>query len=116
MGKKRLSRIRGNSKPARFPSQVFYGLVDTISQVEGSVLEAYILVSTEPSALWSVAEAALKIDGVKLAHAVTGQFDVVALVEFVKMDYLGKIIDRIQHLEGVLRTQTLIAVPPPVRE
>jgi DNA-binding Lrp family transcriptional regulator len=85
-------------------------------RVEGRYLEAYILINTEANALWSVAEAALKIEGVKMAHAVTGQFDAVVLVEFPKMDNLGRIIDMIQHLKGVLRSQTLIAIPPPVRE
>jgi hypothetical protein len=79
-------------------------------------LKAYILMNTEASELWSVAEAALKIEGVKTADAVTGQFDAIALVEFPKMDDLGKIIEKIQHLRGVLRTQTLIGIPPPVRE
>jgi DNA-binding Lrp family transcriptional regulator len=79
-------------------------------------LEAYILINTEAHALWSVAEAALKIEGVKIARAVTGQFDAVVMVEFSKMDHLGRIINKIQHLKGVHRTQTLIAIPPPVRE
>ena len=79
-------------------------------------MKAYILVSTEASELWSVAEAAIRIQGVKTAEAVTGQFDAIALVDFPKMDDLGKIIEKIQHLKGVIRTQSLIAIPPPVRE
>lgn len=79
-------------------------------------MQAYILINTEANALWSVAENALKIKGVKRAHAVTGQFDVVALVEFTKMDHLGNLIEKIQQLKGVCRTETLIAIPPPVRE
>jgi len=79
-------------------------------------VEAYILVNTEASALWGVAEGALKIDGVKMAHAVTGQVDAVVLVEFPKMEYLARIIDRIQKLKGVQRTQTLMAIPRPIRE
>jgi len=79
-------------------------------------LEAYILINTEANALWQVAEAALKVEGVKIAHAVTGQFDAVVLVQFPKMDQFGKIIERIQHLKGVLRTQTLMTIPRPVRE
>jgi len=79
-------------------------------------VEAYILVNTEASALWGVAEGALKIDGVKMAHAVTGQVDAVVLVEFPKMEYLARIIDRIQQLKGVQRTQTLVAIPRPIRE
>ena len=79
-------------------------------------MEAYILINTEANALWQVAEAALKVEGVKMAHAVTGQFDAVVLVQFPKMDQFGKIIERIQHLKGVLRTQTLMTIPRPVRE
>ena len=79
-------------------------------------MEAYILVNTEASALWGVAEGALKIDGVKMAHAVTGQVDAVVLVEFPKMEHLARIIDGIQKLKGVQRTQTLMAIPRPIRE
>jgi hypothetical protein len=79
-------------------------------------LEAYILVSTEANALWSVAESTLKIEGVKTAHAVAGEFDVVALVSFPKIEDLGKILEKIQLLKGVHGTETLIAIPPPVRE
>jgi DNA-binding Lrp family transcriptional regulator len=72
--------------------------------------------NTEANALWNIAEATLKIEGVKMAHAVTGQFDVVALLSFSKIEDLGKMIEKIQQLKGVRGTQTLIAIPPPVRE
>lgn len=78
-------------------------------------MEAYILINSEPGMIWEVAEAALRVEGVKMAHAVTGQFDVVAYAEFVKVEELGKIIERVQSLKGVRRTQTLITIPPPVR-
>jgi len=79
-------------------------------------LQAYILVNTEPGKLWEVADAALKINGVKMAHAVTGQFDVVAFAEFIKMDDLGKIIQQLQRVGGVRRTQSVIAIPPTIRK
>lgn len=79
-------------------------------------MEAYILINAEPGMIWEVAEATLKIDGVKMAHAVTGQFDVAVYVEFAKVEELGRIIDKIQQIKGVRRTQTLIAVPPPIRK
>ncbi|MGB9960331.1 MAG: Lrp/AsnC family transcriptional regulator [Candidatus Bathyarchaeales archaeon] len=79
-------------------------------------MEAYILINAEPDMIWEVAEAALKIEGVKTAHAVTGQFDDVILVEFAKMDEFGRIIDQIQNINGVRRTQTLVVVPPPIRK
>ncbi len=65
--------------------------------------------------IWEVAKAMLKIEGVKMAHAVTGQFDAAAYVEFPKMEDLEKIIEKIQQLKGVNRTQTLIAIPPTIR-
>ncbi|MEM0357194.1 MAG: Lrp/AsnC ligand binding domain-containing protein [Candidatus Bathyarchaeia archaeon] len=79
-------------------------------------MEAYILINAEPGMIWEVAEAAQKIEGVKMAHAVTGQFDVAVYVEFAKVEELGRIIEKIQQIKGVRRTQTLIAVPPPVRK
>jgi len=80
------------------------------------MLEAYILVNTEPGMIWEVAEAMSKINGVKMAHAVTGQFDVAAFVVFAKVEELGRIIEKVQQIKGVRRTQTLIAVPQPVRK
>jgi len=79
-------------------------------------LQAYVLVNTESGKLWEIADAALKIEGIKMAHAVTGQFDVVAYAEFTKMDELGKIIEELQHLQGVRRTQTAIVIPPTIRK
>ena len=79
-------------------------------------LEAYILIEAESGNIWEVAEATLKIKGVRKSHAVAGQYDAVAHVEFTKMDDLGSIIEKIQRLEGVRRTQTLIAIPPTMRK
>lgn len=58
--------------------------------VEDEGLEAYVLINAEPGTIRKVAESTLKIEGVKMAHAVTGQFDAVAYVEFAKVEELGK--------------------------
>lgn len=79
-------------------------------------MEAIILINADPSLIWEVAEAALKVKGVKMAYAVTGQFDDVVFVEFAKTEELARIIDDIQAIVGVRRTQTLMTVPRPVRE
>ena len=76
------------------------------------VVEAYIFVNSEPGMLWQIAEEALKIKGVTMAHAVTGQFDVVAYAEIVNMSMLREIIDKFQSIQGVQRTQTAVAIPP----
>lgn len=76
-------------------------------------MEAYIFINADPGKLWTITEAALKmIEGVRMAHAVTGQFDVIAYAEFANMDALANIIEKFQSLKGVLRTRTAVAIPP----
>ncbi|UCC33278.1 MAG: Lrp/AsnC ligand binding domain-containing protein [Candidatus Bathyarchaeota archaeon] len=79
-------------------------------------MEAYIFANCEPRRVWQIAAAVRKIEGVKMAHAVTGQFDMVAYAEFVNIDALRRIIDRLGSLEGVQRTQTAVAIPPRLEE
>ena len=74
-------------------------------------MQAYILISTESGKPWKVAESALQINGVKTAHAVTGPFDVVAFVESTNIDELGKLLEKIHSIDGVLKTQTAISMP-----
>jgi DNA-binding Lrp family transcriptional regulator len=75
-------------------------------------VEAYILVNSVPKMVWEIVEAALKIEGVKRAHAVTGQFDVIAYTEFANMAALKEIMNNFMSLNGVQRTQTAIAIAP----
>jgi len=74
-------------------------------------LEAYILINTKAGMLWKVAKALLKSSYVKRAHAVTGQYDVVAFIEFDTIETLGRIINNLHAIEGVTKTQTAIAMP-----
>lgn len=77
-------------------------------------MEAFILINTEAGVLWQILESVLKIDGVKTAYGVTGQFDAVVLAQCSDLDDLGKMIEKIHHVKGVLRTQTLMTIPAPV--
>jgi len=75
-------------------------------------MEAYIFINSDPQILWQITETALRIEGIKMAHAVTGQFDVVAYAEFANMEMLREIIDRVRSIAGVRQTQTAVAIPP----
>lgn len=75
-------------------------------------MEAYIFANTGPDMLWKVADEALKIEGVKAAHAVTGQYDVVIHAIFENMDALGELIRKVHTLQGVMKTQTAVVIPP----
>jgi len=75
-------------------------------------LNAFILINTERGKLWKVAEEASAIKGVKISHAVTGEYDVILYIEFLKMPELSEIISKIQSINGVVRTTTAISMAP----
>ncbi len=80
--------------------------------VLASSMEAFILVNAVSGKLWEVAEKIRKIEGVKLAQTVTGQFDVVIYIERKAIGELSSVIKKLQTIKGVIKTQTLIALPP----
>jgi DNA-binding Lrp family transcriptional regulator len=52
-----------------------------------------------------------KIGGVKISHAVTGAYDVIALIEAPDVNALGTtVVSKIQAVPGVLRTSTNVVV------
>jgi DNA-binding Lrp family transcriptional regulator len=78
-------------------------------------VEAYVLVNCEAGKSWEIVEAALRVDNVKMAHAVTGEYDVVAFIEFTDMEMLTDILDKFQAMKGVQRTRTAVAIPPKLK-
>lgn len=73
-------------------------------------MKACILVKTSPGKHDSVAKDASKIKGIKLAFPVLGRTDVVASVEAKNVGELQKIAFEIAALQGVVATETLIAL------
>jgi DNA-binding Lrp family transcriptional regulator len=72
---------------------------------------AYILIQAELGMSSSVAASLSKVDGVKMAHPVTGVYDVIAFVEVSDLATLSSLVlKEIQTLKGVQRTHTAIAV------
>src|SRR3989442_11977483 len=76
-------------------------------------LVSYVLIQLAPGTTKTAAEVIAKIKGVKMAHAVTGPFDVIAFVEVPDLTTLSDLIlAKIQNIEGVQKTQTAIVVTP----
>ena len=74
-------------------------------------LVSYILIQLAPGKTKTATKAISKIKGVKMAHAVTGPFDVIAFVEVPDLVTLSDLIlAKIQNIEGVQKTQTAIVV------
>jgi len=76
-------------------------------------LVSYVLIQLAPGTTKTAAKAISKIKGVKMAHAVTGPFDVIAFVQVPDLTTLSDLIlAKIQNIEGVEKTQTAIVVTP----
>ncbi len=72
---------------------------------------AYVLITTEPGKTGDVAQGLRKIPGVTAADVVTGNYDVVAVVEQPDVRDVGRLVmDQIHALPGLKATTTLIAV------
>jgi DNA-binding Lrp family transcriptional regulator len=74
-------------------------------------LNAFVLITTGKGKLWTVAQEVRKLKGIEMAYAVTGQYDVIAFVEFEDITGLSQMVEKIQSLEGVLRTSTAVVMP-----
>jgi DNA-binding Lrp family transcriptional regulator len=79
--------------------------------LEGKNMESYLLLECSSGMVWKVAEEIIEIKGIKMAHAVTGNYDVIAYVEFSNIDELTSIIQKVQVIKGVQKTQTAVAMP-----
>jgi len=71
---------------------------------------AYVMVQTEMGKAWNVSETALKMDGVKAAHAVTGIYDVIIYMEASNLEALKDNITKIHDIKGIQRTQTAVSL------
>ncbi|MGA8903528.1 MAG: Lrp/AsnC ligand binding domain-containing protein [Candidatus Bathyarchaeia archaeon] len=75
------------------------------------VVKAFVLVQAELGRSRSVARAIAKVRGVKMVHAVTGLYDVIAYLEMKDMTTLSELVIRkVQSVKGVERTHTAIVV------
>jgi len=84
----------------------------THSSVEEiKIMRAYILVNAKMGKVRDVAQKIASLAGVKMANACWGVPDIFVVVEVANADELNKlVIDKIQALEGVERTETHIAI------
>ncbi len=75
------------------------------------IMRAYVLVNAKMGKVRDVAQKIASLAGVKMANACWGVPDIFVVVEAANADELNKlVIDKIQGLEGVERTETHIAI------
>jgi DNA-binding Lrp family transcriptional regulator len=74
------------------------------------MVNAFVLVSVERGQVNPVAEKLAALDGVTEVYSVAGNFDLLAVVRAADNDALADIITgRMLQVEGIARSQTLIA-------
>ena len=72
-------------------------------------VSAYVFVECTQGKSLDVSQKLSGVDGVTSSHAVTGPVDVIVFVETSDINDLGKfVVEKIQSVEGVLRTSTNI--------
>ena len=75
------------------------------------MLSAYVLILTEVGKVAHVAQALSDLDGVQLAEDLAGPYDVIARVQALGLDQLGRLVaSRIQAVDGVTRTLTCTVI------
>ncbi len=72
------------------------------------MLEAYMLIQVDAGAGAKVRHEISSIPAVRIAHSVTGPYDLVARVQVEDMDALGALLGEVQAVPGLLRTLTCI--------
>ena len=71
------------------------------------MIEAYVLIQTEVGKAAQVVAAVRKIPGVTRAVVLTGPYDLLAHVEAIDVDSLGKLaVSEIQAVDSIVRTVT----------
>lgn len=75
------------------------------------LLGAYILIKTEMGKASDVIKELVAIEGIKMAHAVTGPYDVIVYAEAPNLTGLGNlVVNKIQKVAGIWRTMTCLRV------
>ncbi len=74
-------------------------------------ISVYILVEVEKGEPWRIASEISKIEGIKTAHTVTGQYDVIVYAELDSLETLKNVIKKIHTIEGIQHTQTAVCIP-----
>ena len=81
------------------------------------MISALVLINVRRDSINSTAQALLKIPGVAEVYSVTGEYDLVAVLHLARYEDLAEVVtDRMVALDGIARTQTMMAFKAYSRE
>jgi DNA-binding Lrp family transcriptional regulator len=77
----------------------------------------YVFVEVGTRHVSEVLDGLNRIEGVTVAHAVTGRYDVIAQVESEEFfDLANAVLPKVRQLDGVKSTETALVIPEPRKE
>lgn len=105
-----VSRSTVQSRIARLEQQGVIGgyAVKIADRYAQSLVRAHVLVTALPKLSHQVVQALEKIPEVRTLHSVSGNFDMIVIVEAQSIRDLDALLDRIGALDGVERTMSSI--------
>ena len=77
---------------------------------EAGLVRAHVLITLAPRQSGAIEVALRKIPELRVLHAVSGPFDLIAIVAAASIGELDALIDRIGQLDGVERTTSAIVL------
>ncbi|MFB0551306.1 MAG: winged helix-turn-helix transcriptional regulator [Nitrososphaeria archaeon] len=89
------------------------GTIRSFTIITGPVkkIRAIVLISSAPRApLSRVSNSILNIEGVTDVYEVSGEYDVLSMVEGDSVDEINRTVDKIRVVEGVIKTVTSIVL------
>ncbi len=69
---------------------------------------AHVMIAVAPKQAVAVETALRRLDAVRELHAVSGGYDLIAMVETISIAEINRLIDRIGGIEGVERTNSMM--------
>ena len=71
-------------------------------------VSAHVSIAVEQRSSSIVSSGLMKIEQVSAVHAISGEYDMIAILHARSTEQLNRLIDKIGNLEGVVRTNTSV--------
>ena len=70
---------------------------------------AYVLIQVKGGRAEQIAENISKFEGIRMAHSVTGIYDIIAYVEVDDLSAIAELVRKVHEVDGIERTHTAIS-------
>ena len=107
-----LSRATVQSRIARLEAQdIIRGYTVRLSyEIEQRQIRAHVMISVFPKQNAEVSAALVKQAGVRALYAISGEYDLIAIIAAEATEEIDQIIDAVGQLDGVERTNSSIVL------